>query len=310
MKFWIVLLILHPWLSETCSITTQTGSVAIADYEINKAYKIEYSPIWFVNPYKIKATLVTSWNSEVPCTVQDILDGEFTVSVLDRGTHTGYNNAEIRWTAYFANGEIPRSCADMDSKISALYLIDPLPNNIDSYPFYAKCDFTFEPTVTIIDPNSTYEIEALKDCEGPGCYKYDILYDATALQLQELSRHSQYCRQYISIRCQGSIFTSNGTSYAWWLSGSGEKKYYWGGATSMRNGYCACGETKTCANKGRTCNCDSNRNSDQHIDEGWVTEKSDLPITALQFGDLGDVNERLWHTVGPLECYGTYKFSV
>nr|NP_001231944.1 caspr5 protein isoform 1-like precursor [Ciona intestinalis]AAP91761.1 caspr5 protein isoform 1-like [Ciona intestinalis] len=304
MKVWIILLILHPWLSETCSITTQTDSVAVAYYETDTSFKIEYSPIWFVKPYKIQATFVTSWNTNIPCTIQDILNGEFTVSVVDSGTHTEYRNAKIRWTAYFAN-EIPRSCADMDSKISALYLIDPLPENRDSFPFYAKCDFTFKPIVTIIDPNSTYEEEALKDCEGPGCYKYDVQYVPTALQLQALSNQSQHCRQYISVRCQGSQFTSaDGKVFAWWLSGSGEKKYYWGDATSMRKGYCACGETNTCAKEERTCNCDNNRITD-HIDEGWITEKSDLPITALQFGDLQEDNERLWHTMGPLECFGT-----
>jgi len=35
-----------------------------------------------------------------------------------------------------------------------------------------------------------------------------------------------------------------------------------------------------------------------------LTEKSDLPVTQLRFGDTGDSREQGYHTLGKLKCYG------
>ena len=39
------------------------------------------------------------------------------------------------------------------------------------------------------------------------------------------------------------------------------------------------------------------------FDEGYVTEKSRLPITEVRFGDTGSANEEAKHTIGRLECF-------
>jgi len=49
-----------------------------------------------------------------------------------------------------------------------------------------------------------------------------------------------FCLQY---RCLGSVVMNDGTPFAAWISRDGETMKYWGGASSRRNFYCACGET-------------------------------------------------------------------
>jgi len=51
------------------------------------------------------------------------------------------------------------------------------------------------------------------------------------------------------------------------------------------------------------CNCDY-RTSSWQTDEGFLTYKSTLPVTELQFGNLGSSNEYGWFTLGPLICTG------
>jgi len=48
----------------------------------------------------------------------------------------------------------------------------------------------------------------------------------------------------LQYRCVGSaLFFNGGDVKAAWISRDGEKMRYWGGATSRRDYYCACGET-------------------------------------------------------------------
>ena len=39
------------------------------------------------------------------------------------------------------------------------------------------------------------------------------------------------------------MFRNENPTYAAWLSSDGTPQIYWGGATSRRDRYCACGET-------------------------------------------------------------------
>ena len=39
-------------------------------------------------------------------------------------------------------------------------------------------------------------------------------------------------------------------------------------------------------------------------DEGFITQMGLLPVTKMNFGDTGGLNEQGWHTLGPLECRG------
>ena len=60
----------------------------------------------------------------------------------------------------------------------------------------------------------------------------------------------------------------------------------------------------TCAETRYKCNCDEN-GSNERSDEGYLTDKTKLPVTAMWFGDAGDSGERGWHSLGRLECYRT-----
>jgi len=49
---------------------------------------------------------------------------------------------------------------------------------------------------------------------------------------------------------------------------------------------CACGESGSCADKTMKCNCDSNDDVTRE-DEGYVTEKEDLPIASVHIRASG-----------------------
>jgi len=59
----------------------------------------------------------------------------------------------------------------------------------------------------------------------------------------------------------------------------------------------------TCTNKTKKCNCDQNGGG-VVSDEGYLTDKTQLPVTAMWFGDAGDAGESGWHSLGKLECSG------
>ena len=138
--------------------------------------------------------------------------------------------------------------------------------------------------------------------EDPGSYSRDIHYAGASLsQLAGLTRVSSHCEQFIKYECFSSQLMFNG-GLAWWVSRNSTKMMYWGGA-SPGSGNCACGMTNSCANSSYGCNCDANdlvwRN-----DSGLLTDKTHLPVKQLRFGDTGGNNEKSYHTLGKLKCYG------
>ena len=65
---------------------------------------------------------------------------------------------------------------------------------------------------------------------------------------------------------------------------------------------CRCGINGNCDVPSEKCNCDANDNV-WRFDEGYVTEKSRLPITEVRLGDNDEANEEGRHTIGMLECF-------
>lgn len=64
---------------------------------------------------------------------------------------------------------------------------------------------------------------------------------------------------------------------------------YWGNATSGINKpkiTCGCGVEHACYNPSLLCNCDANDDVWRY-DEGYLTDKYDLPVTAVHAGDTG-----------------------
>ena len=61
--------------------------------------------------------------------------------------------------------------------------------------------------------------------------------------------------------------------------------------------------TNSCADLSKGCNCDKN----DHVwreDSGLLTDKSQLPVKQLRFGDTGHSGEQGYHTLGKMKCYG------
>ncbi|XP_076823442.1 contactin-associated protein-like 4 isoform X2 [Clavelina lepadiformis] len=202
--------------------------------------------------------------------------------------------------AKFQAFSAPPSCDHISNKkYSGTYLISPDPYQVA--PFYAYCNFTSAETVIEHD---TMEEMAVPKCAAPKCFRRRIRYNVDMDQIVALIERSTSCRQYIKYRCRASvIFFDGGVDHASWVSRDGTQIHYWGGATSRRSGYCACGETGTCVDSSKKCNCDRNT-APETSDEGYLTDKEVLPVTGLFFGDTDGSAEFGWHTLGPLICSG------
>ncbi len=134
--------------------------------------------------------------------------------------------------------------------------------------------------------------------EAAGSYNLNFRYDLQMESIIAIINQSSFCQQQTNITCYHVSITC-----CVWINGRrGQKLDFIGGGPSNGTG-CACGITNTCAEPSKKCNCDKN-DQQWRMDEGYVTYKDVLPITAMHGGDTGDkrYNERLIYTVGPLIC--------
>ena len=184
------------------------------------------------------------------------------------------------------------------------YVIDP-DGEGGVIAFTVHCDMTDKNNagVTVIGHDSE-ERMLVHGCEPRGCYKRDIHYTGTnTLQMGKLMATSTHCEQFIKYECHATLLLNNGGMYGWWMSRDGDKMTYWGGANFSPLYKCACGVTGTCAKSGYGCNCDKNDHAWRE-DSGLLTNKSHLPVMQLRFGDISSPDERGYHTLGKLRCYG------
>ena len=191
---------------------------------------------------------------------------------------------------------------------SGSYVIDP--DGEGGYePFTVHCDMTDKNGVGVTVVGHDSEQRTLvRGYESQGSYVRDIHYTGSGLtsnaQLFGLLDISTHCDQFIKYECHGSLLLfSPGNPNGWWVSRDNVKMTYWGGATPADSYKCACGVDNTCADSSRGCNCDKN-DAVWREDSGLLTEKSDLPVLQLRFGDTGASFEYGYHTLGKLKCYG------
>ncbi|KAI0209893.1 hypothetical protein LSAT2_005402 [Lamellibrachia satsuma] len=66
---------------------------------------------------------------------------------------------------------------------------------------------------------------------------------------------------------------------------------------------CACGETRSCASRDLKCNCDVNDDVTR-VDDGYITEKTDLPIRSVHIRKSGATHGDVALTISSLSCWG------
>ncbi|XP_074618115.1 contactin-associated protein-like 2 [Acropora palmata] len=204
-----------------------------------------------------------------------------------------------------------KSCSEIKhyspQATSGSYVIDPDEEGSQG-PFTVFCDMTDKNGVgvTIISHDSEARTR-VKGYEASGSYVRNVYYTATGLtglsQLAFLADVSTHCEQFIKYECSGTLLFRGNVS--WWVSRTGAKMTYWGGATPADHNKCACGVTSpnSCANTAYGCNCDKNDYTFRE-DSGLLKGKSHLPVMQLRFGDTGGNGEEGFHTLGKLKCYG------
>ena len=174
-------------------------------------------------------------------------------------------------------------------------------------PYTALCNITQDSsrTYTIITHNKMTKTAVGETRIVGSLFRHVVTYTSSdsMKQITELIRKSKECRQHIRFHCLSSklLNSPNGPSHAFWLSREGDRQDYWGGAEpgSKR---CACGMTKppSCEGTFKFCNCD-NKDTEWRVDEGYLTDKSTLPVTGLEFSKKSAKSD---FTLGPLECWG------
>ena len=208
----------------------------------------------------------------------------------------------------FATFLLGKTCSEIKSfspeASSGSYVIDP-DGEGGCEPIVALCNMNYGIGVTVISHNS--EERTLVNGFVQGAYRKKIDYSGVnsscISQLVSLTAVSSHCEQFIKYECLHSRLLFNGNSFGWWVSRDGVKMKYWGGAGPADSYKCACGVTQQCANPSNGCNCDKN-DMVWREDSGFLREKSHLPVIELRFGDTEGSNEKGYHSLGKLVCYG------
>ena len=124
--------------------------------------------------------------------------------------------------------------------------------------------------------------------ETAGEYVVNLKYTTDFDSILALASVSAHCYQHVRWECKASTIwsvTTPGLALLFWENRDSERRYYWGDAAPGSD-MCACGMNGACAKKDARCNCDSN---DQVIwvDEGYLTNMDDIPMTSFRAGDTG-----------------------
>ncbi|XP_013420849.1 contactin-associated protein-like 2 [Lingula anatina] len=210
---------------------------------------------------------------------------------------------------------VPRSCSDAlersgrrQSGKAETTLIDPDGEEGPVAPFFVHCDNTTGTVWTKLTATPYDSFFHGNNAAGGIRKSISYLY-ANMDQIVSLISMSTRCQQKLKYTCFKASFMSDmeaSSLKTWWVSRDGEKMMYWAGGPSDGRG-CACGVTQTCASNSNIprslCNCNMN-DGVWRTDEGYITDKTKLPVSELRVGDVGDHGEYGFGTVWPLECTG------
>jgi hypothetical protein len=152
---------------------------------------------------------------------------------------------------------------------------------------FNHCHFLFATGHQAMNETHVTNAEGATECEFLLKLQYT---NVTMGQLLNLVDASGQCAQYISWRCHAAAISvvrkdGSSTTFTYWMNRNDKPRYYWDGSDSNSK-LCACGAKGQCANPDRPCNCDSNDDV-WRLDEGYIRNKQDLPITSICGGETG-----------------------
>ncbi|KAK2175546.1 hypothetical protein NP493_723g02011 [Ridgeia piscesae] len=154
---------------------------------------------------------------------------------------------------------------------------------------WVYCDVDDEDGVTVIGHDNEAAINVTKR-EFTDGLDIEVTYNLTQQSILAIMSQSEFCRQHIRWQCRSApIFNPRkpyDEPFVYWNNNDGASRFYWGGVKNTKNYMCACGESGSCADKTMKCNCDSNDDVTRE-DEGYVTEKEDLPIASVHIRASG-----------------------
>lgn len=148
-------------------------------------------------------------------------------------------------------------------------------------------------------PHDSEKRAPVKGFEACYSYKKEFKYDQVnkKADVNAFIESSSTCKQYTKVECYSTVFITRNCAY---LQGrNGKKLSYFGGGPANGVG-CQCGISGTCVNTAYKCNCDANNGLAS--DEGYVTNKEDLPLLGIALGDTGSSSESIYYTIGKLQC--------
>ncbi|XP_071488096.1 C-type mannose receptor 2-like, partial [Diadema antillarum] len=246
----------------------------------------------------------TNWNSGEPS------GGTEHCGVLRWSEDGSWNDASCTSTyGYICKYPLNTvSCAEWKRKgytSSGYFTIDPDGRNNGVDPFRVYCDMSSDGNtgITTFTHNEAYR-SRISGHESALSYSRAIRYEKLSTdQVTTVADISNECYQHIKWECHGSYVSG----YTAWYDRDGNYKNYWGGA-GVDSGQCGCGTAGTCTNS-QACNCNNN-DATWRTDEGYLTDKTTLPVTEIRFGDTGDGSEEGYITLEPFYCKGDESFLV
>ena len=132
--------------------------------------------------------------------------------------------------------------------------------------------------------------------EAPGSYRKVLHYKQNISDMILFMKQAKSCKQLIKVECYASMLKK----YAWIEDRNGFRLPYLADVPINGTG-CTCGVLGTCTKNNTNCNCDANVRS-LLKDEGYITNKDVLPITAVNFGDTGNSDEFINYMIGDVKC--------
>jgi len=200
-----------------------------------------------------------------------------------------------------------RTCSQLRSlglRDSGEYFIDPDGPGPNSPPVKVYCDLKTGTTRI----NHQLHQQAVTPCRERGCFVRAVDYEIPMKQIISIISLSENCEQYIRYDCQSAPLNNGTEANAWWMDREDVMHFYWSGDSTMEaeygyKGTCYCHQQQSCISNQHRCNCDPGSEV-WTFDDGQLTDRAQLPVTKLNFGNFYQEDQAAKFYLGPLYCSG------